>query len=60
MYLDVFFNAQPVPAPDGSAPKQKASNALVPTTIAYPGGLLDFCVDMDVEVSRKALQDALR
>lgn len=51
MYLDVYFNAQPVPGPDGGAPKQKASNALVPTTIAYPGGLLDFCVDMDVEVS---------
>ncbi len=51
MYLDVYFNAQPVAGPDGSASKQKVTNALVPTTIAYPGGLLDFCVDMDVEVS---------
>lgn len=49
MYLDVFFNAQSLPGPDGR-PKQKPSNALVPTSLAYVGGMVEFPLDMGSEV----------
>ena len=49
MYLDVFFNAQPMTGADGK-PKQKPSNALVPTTLAYAGGMAEFPLDMGSEV----------
>lgn len=48
LYLDVYFNAQPV-ATDGKQ-KPKATNALVPTCIAYQGSEVDFSVDMGSEV----------
>jgi hypothetical protein len=47
-YLDVFFNAQPL-VPE-SKDRQHAVNALVPTSISYSGGLMDFAVDMGIEV----------
>ncbi|TCD70012.1 hypothetical protein EIP91_005262 [Steccherinum ochraceum] len=46
-YLEVYFNAHPVSAPDGQKPK--ATNALVPTVIAYAGGQMDFTVGMSKE-----------
>jgi hypothetical protein len=48
-FLDVFFNAMPI-NPAESKDKQRAPNALVPTTIAYAGGQLDFTVDLGTEV----------
>jgi hypothetical protein len=47
-FLDVFFNAHPTSAE--SKDKQRAANALVPTSIAYAGGQVDFSVDMGTEV----------
>ncbi len=46
--LDVFFNAHPIGG--DSKQKPKATNALVPTSIAYAGGCVDFLVDMGSEV----------
>ena len=46
--LQVFFNAHLI----GGDPKQKpkATNVLVPTSVAYAGGYVDFPVDMGSEV----------
>ncbi|KAF5363992.1 hypothetical protein D9756_000256 [Leucocoprinus leucothites] len=52
-YLDVFFNAQPVGS-DGKD-KQRAANALVPTSVSYPGGLMDFAVDMGTEYATRLM-----
>lgn len=53
-FLDVFFNAQPLhPAQPDSKEKQRAANALVPSTIAYAGGPMEFSVDMGTEVRRQ-------
>ena len=49
-FLDVFFNAHPITAPNAKE-KPKPSNALVPTSIAYSGGQKDFGVNMGAEVS---------
>lgn len=46
--LDVYFNAQPIN--EEGKPKRKGTNVLVPTTIAYPGGIMDFQVDMGSKV----------
>ncbi|KAJ7771143.1 hypothetical protein DFH07DRAFT_1001581 [Mycena maculata] len=46
-FLDVFFNAQATPTE--SKEKQRATNALVPTSIAYAGGQVDFSVEMGTE-----------
>lgn len=46
--LDVFFNAHPICS--NSKQKPKAPNALVPTSLAYPGGSVEFLVDMGSEV----------
>ena len=46
--LDVFFNAHPIGG--DSKQKPKATNALVPTSIAYAGGCVEFRVDMGSEV----------
>lgn len=48
--LNVYFNAQPVQPSSESKDKQRAANALVPTTIAYAGGQIDFTVDLGTEV----------
>ena len=48
-FLEVFFNAQPVGSPDAKQ-KQKASNVLIPSVIAYAGGAVDFAVDMGNDV----------
>jgi hypothetical protein len=44
-YLDVYFNAQQI-SHDGKN-KQKPSNALVQSSIAYQGGPVEFAVDQD-------------
>lgn len=47
----MFLNALPVnPAVAGEKDKQRAPNALVPSTLAYAGGLMDFDIDMGSEV----------
>ena len=50
-YLDVFFNAQSVRG-DGKD-RQRPANALVPTSISYAGGLMDFAVDMGSEYATR-------
>lgn len=49
MYLDVYLNAQPIASFDGK-PKQKATNALVPTSLAYTGGMVEFPLEVGAEV----------
>ena len=51
--LQIFFNAHPI----GGDPKQKpkATNVLVPTSVAYAGGYVDFPVDMGSEVCLRPL-----
>jgi hypothetical protein len=50
--LDIYFNAHPIAS--DSKQKQKATNALVPTSLAYTGGFAEFPVDMGAEVSLSA------
>ncbi|KAF8214050.1 hypothetical protein K438DRAFT_1706324 [Mycena galopus ATCC 62051] len=52
-FLDVFFNALPTSAE--SKAKQRAANALVPTSIAYAGGQVDFSVDMGTEYATRLM-----
>ncbi|KAJ4479146.1 hypothetical protein J3R30DRAFT_3882194 [Lentinula aciculospora] len=53
--LDVFFNAQLVQLSSESKEKQRATNALVPTTIAYAGGQVDFTVDLGTEYATRLM-----
>lgn len=48
-YLDVYFNAQPVPNA-AAKDKPKPTNALVQSTIAYTGGQMEFSARMGLEV----------
>ncbi|KAF7332461.1 hypothetical protein MKEN_00128100 [Mycena kentingensis (nom. inval.)] len=43
--LDIFFNATPI-TPETKA-RQRPINELVPTSIAYPGGMVDFEAEME-------------
>ncbi|KAF7352388.1 hypothetical protein MVEN_01203100 [Mycena venus] len=52
-FLDVFFNAHPTSTE--SKDKQRAANALVPTSIAYAGGQVDFSVDMGTEYATRLM-----
>ncbi|KAJ6561511.1 hypothetical protein DFH09DRAFT_494900 [Mycena vulgaris] len=52
-FLDVFFNAHPT-SPEAKD-KQRAANALVPTSIAYAGGQVDFAVDMGTEYASRLM-----
>ncbi|KAJ7498487.1 hypothetical protein FB451DRAFT_1202051 [Mycena latifolia] len=52
-FLDVFFNAHPT-TPEAKE-KQRAANALVPTSIAYAGGQVDFVVDMGTEYATRLM-----
>lgn len=45
LYLDVFFNAQPVGV--NAKSKAKPTNTLVTTSIAYQGGQMDFNVNTE-------------
>ncbi|KAG7447529.1 uncharacterized protein BT62DRAFT_892072 [Guyanagaster necrorhizus] len=54
-YLDIFFNAHPLHPVGESKEKQRAPNALVPTSIAYSGGQVDFTVDMGTEYSTRLM-----
>lgn len=51
-YIDVFFNAHPIPQADAKE-KPRVPNALVPTLIAYAGRQVEYIVDMGNEVSAK-------
>ncbi|KAJ8086999.1 hypothetical protein PM082_005824 [Marasmius tenuissimus] len=53
-YLDVFFNAQPL-KPAESKEKQRAPNALVPTSIAYAGGQAEFTMDLGTEYATRLM-----
>ncbi|KAF8897862.1 hypothetical protein BD779DRAFT_1667776 [Infundibulicybe gibba] len=56
-FVDIYFNAHPLnpsSIPD-SKDKQRAPNALVPSVIAYAGGLLDFTVDMGTEYATRLM-----
>ncbi|KAK0206948.1 hypothetical protein DFS33DRAFT_1373084 [Desarmillaria ectypa] len=53
-YLDIFFNAHPL-HPGESKEKQRAPNALIPTSIAYSGGQVDFTADMGTEYSTRLM-----
>lgn len=48
-FLQVFFNAQPI-HPQLNKDKQRPVNELIPSVIAYSGGLVEFSVDMGTEV----------
>ena len=48
MYLDVYFNAQPLAS--GEKQKRAPSNVLVPTCIAYAGDQVEFPVDIGQDV----------
>ncbi|KAJ7437107.1 hypothetical protein B0H11DRAFT_2108517 [Mycena galericulata] len=52
-FLDVFFNA--LPTSTEPKEKQRATNALVPTSIAYAGGQVDFAVDMGTEFTTRLM-----
>ncbi|TFK55651.1 hypothetical protein OE88DRAFT_1716405 [Heliocybe sulcata] len=52
-FLNVFLNAQPTSKDPSKRPA--ASNALVPTTIAYPGGQVDFELDMGPEFATRLM-----
>ncbi|KAJ6515411.1 hypothetical protein C8R45DRAFT_208402 [Mycena sanguinolenta] len=52
-FLDVFFNSHPTSAE--AKDKQRAANALVPTSIAYAGGQVDFGVDMGTEYATRLM-----
>ena len=49
-FIDVYFNAQPVPGSQDGKQKLKAPNALIPTVIAYSGGQTEFVIDMGTDV----------
>ncbi|KAF7981711.1 hypothetical protein HWV62_32295 [Athelia sp. TMB] len=48
-FLEVFFNALPVHNPADGKQKPKASNALVPSLLAYTGDEMEFVVEMGAE-----------
>ncbi|RDB19789.1 hypothetical protein Hypma_012890 [Hypsizygus marmoreus] len=47
-FVEVFLNAHTIPHADVKE-KARAANSLVPTVMAYPGGQVDFAVDMGAE-----------
>ncbi|KAF8267433.1 hypothetical protein EI94DRAFT_1801673 [Lactarius quietus] len=51
--LDIYFNAHPINS--DSKQKQKATNALVPTSLAYTGGFAEFPVDMGGEFASRLM-----
>ncbi|OBZ70476.1 hypothetical protein A0H81_09740 [Grifola frondosa] len=53
-FLDLYFNAHPISSPK-SKEKPKATNALVPTVIAYAGGQVDVAVGMGPEVATRLM-----
>ncbi len=52
-FLELHFNAHPVAQPNAKE-KPRVTNALVPTLIAYPGGRMQFDVNMSSEVRYNA------
>ncbi|KAF8326413.1 hypothetical protein F5887DRAFT_1197258 [Amanita rubescens] len=53
-YLQVFFNAQPI-HPQSNKDKQRPVNELIPSVIAYSGGLVEFSVDMGTEYATRLM-----
>ncbi|KAH9022369.1 hypothetical protein EDB83DRAFT_86186 [Lactarius deliciosus] len=51
--LDIYFNAHPISS--DSKQKQKATNALVPTSLAYTGGFAEYPVDMGAEFASRLM-----
>ncbi|KAK2465996.1 hypothetical protein APHAL10511_001637 [Amanita phalloides] len=53
-FLQIFFNAQPI-HPQQNKDKQRPVNELVPSLIAYSGGLVEFTVDMGAEYATRLM-----
>ncbi|KAI0797020.1 hypothetical protein C8Q75DRAFT_710409 [Abortiporus biennis] len=53
-FLEIYFNAHPISQPNVKD-KPKATNALVPTVIAYAGGKTEFVVDMSSEQATRLM-----
>ncbi|KAH9174513.1 hypothetical protein EDB89DRAFT_2148056 [Lactarius sanguifluus] len=51
--LDIYFNAHPISS--DSKQRQKATNALVPTSLAYTGGFAEYPVDMGAEFASRLM-----
>ncbi|KAF7294319.1 hypothetical protein HMN09_01160900 [Mycena chlorophos] len=52
-FLDIFFNA--LPTSQEAKDKQRPTNALVPTSIGYAGGEVDFEVDMGEDYATRLM-----
>ncbi|KAG9317796.1 hypothetical protein JVU11DRAFT_2019 [Chiua virens] len=48
-FIDVYFNAHPVPGSQDGKQRLKAPNTLIPTVISYSGGQTEFTVDMGAD-----------
>ena len=46
--MDIYFNS--IPGPNAGAVDKDKRNALVPTSIVYTGGTMDFPMDMGPDV----------
>ncbi|KAH6914765.1 hypothetical protein BKA70DRAFT_1093863 [Coprinopsis sp. MPI-PUGE-AT-0042] len=53
-FLNIYFNAQPL-HPNVDKEKQRAPNALIPTSIAYAGGQMEFPMDMGSEYATRLM-----
>ncbi|KAF5333157.1 hypothetical protein D9611_002711 [Ephemerocybe angulata] len=54
-FLELFFNAQDMNPTSEPKDHQRAPNALVPTSLAYAGGQMDFYVDMGTEYATRLM-----
>ncbi|KIJ69801.1 hypothetical protein HYDPIDRAFT_171781 [Hydnomerulius pinastri MD-312] len=54
-FIDVYFNAHPIPSQGDSRNKLKAPNALIPTVVAYAGGQTEFAVDMGADFATRLM-----
>ncbi|KAF8559444.1 hypothetical protein OG21DRAFT_1503348 [Imleria badia] len=54
-FIDVYFNAHPVPGSQDGKHKLKAPNALIPTVIAYSGGQTEFAIDMGADFGTRLM-----
>ncbi|KAF8437215.1 hypothetical protein L210DRAFT_3622294 [Boletus edulis BED1] len=54
-FIDVYFNAHPVPGSQDGKHKLKAPNALIPTVIAYSGGMTEFAIDMGADFGTRLM-----
>ncbi|KAF9226846.1 hypothetical protein BS17DRAFT_776224 [Gyrodon lividus] len=56
-FMDVYFNAHPIPSTSQADAKHKlkAPNALIPTVIAYSGGRTEFDIDMGADFGTRLM-----